>query len=97
MAQKPPPPAAASLGQDKVEQIRGVRKAMAKSMTKAQTIPHFGYSEEVNLNQLVRLRAELKGALETRGVKFSFMPVFLKVGYSLLSQIICLFLYSIVK
>jgi len=35
------------LGEDKVEPITGIRKAMVKAMTRAQQIPHFGYDDEV--------------------------------------------------
>ena len=40
--------------EDRTEPIRGVRKAMAKAMTESLTIPHFGYNDEVVLNELVR-------------------------------------------
>lgn len=60
----------------------GFQKAMVKTMTAALKIPHFGYCDEVDLTQLVRLRSELKGAAESRGVKLSYMPFFIKVWLS---------------
>jgi 2-oxoisovalerate dehydrogenase E2 component (dihydrolipoyl transacylase) len=40
----------------RVEVIRGMRKAMVKSMTAALKIPHFGYADEIEMNKLVELR-----------------------------------------
>lgn len=57
----------------------GFQKAMVKTMTAALKIPHFGYCDEVDLTELVRLRSELKGLAEPRGVKLSYMPFFIKV------------------
>lgn len=51
-------------------------------MSAALKIPHFGYSDEVDLTQLVRLREELKPVAEMRGVKLSFMPFFIKVRHA---------------
>ncbi len=55
-------------------------KSMVKTMTEAQKIPHFGYCDEVDLTNLVELKPHLKNAAQLRGVKFSFMPVFIKVN-----------------
>lgn len=52
---------------------------MVKAMTAALKIPHFGYCDEVDLSRLVALRAELRSVAESRGVKLSFMPFFIKV------------------
>jgi len=40
------------LGEDKVEPITGIRKAMVKVMTRAQQVPHFGYNDEVRVDSL---------------------------------------------
>ena len=40
--------------EDRTEPIRGIRKAMAKVMTASKAIPHFGYKDEIVLNELVR-------------------------------------------
>ncbi|CAH3190424.1 unnamed protein product [Porites evermanni] len=64
--------------EDRTEPIRGIRKAMAKVMTASNTIPHFGYKDEILLNELVRLRNQSKESFQARGVKLSFMPLFIK-------------------
>lgn len=58
----------------------GFHKAMVKTMTAALKIPHFGYCDEVDLSRLVALRSELKAMAESRGVKLSYMPFFIKVS-----------------
>ena len=58
----------------------GMRKAMVKTMTLAQSIPHFGYYDEVDMTELVALRRRMKKIAERRGIRFSYLPVILKVG-----------------
>jgi len=70
------------IGQDRTEQIKGIRKAMVKTMTAAQQIPPFGYYDEVDMTALVKFRSDIKQVALDRGVKFSYMPVFIKVIYS---------------
>ncbi|CAH1244089.1 DBT [Branchiostoma lanceolatum] len=91
----PPPPPPKPLpvvavptvvGEDRVEPIKGFRKAMVKSMTLAQSIPHFGYCDEVDMTALVQLRAELKRVAEQYGVRLSFMPFFIKAASMALLQ-----------
>lgn len=67
-------------GKDRTEPIKGFQKAMVKAMSAALKIPHFGYKDEVDLSQLVWLRSELKGLAESRGVKLSYMPFFIKAA-----------------
>ncbi|XP_059425344.1 lipoamide acyltransferase component of branched-chain alpha-keto acid dehydrogenase complex, mitochondrial-like [Carassius carassius] len=67
-------------GKDHTEPIKGFQKAMVKAMSAALKIPHFGYKDEVDLSQLVRLRSDLKGLAESRGVKLSYMPFFIKAA-----------------
>ncbi|XP_036442995.1 lipoamide acyltransferase component of branched-chain alpha-keto acid dehydrogenase complex, mitochondrial isoform X2 [Colossoma macropomum] len=67
-------------GKDRTEPLKGFQKAMVKTMTAALKIPHFGYKDEVDLTQLVRLRSELKGVAESRGVRLSYMPFFIKAA-----------------
>jgi len=85
----PPPPRPAPtivVGEDRTEALKGIKKAMAKSMAAALTIPHFGYCDEIDLTNLVGLRAQLKALTSERGVKFSYMPVFIKAASLALSQ-----------
>ena len=44
----------------------------------AGRIPQFGYKDEINMDQLVELRALLKARLSEKGVAFSYMPVLIK-------------------
>lgn len=41
-------------------------------------MPHFGYSDEVDMEGLVAARAALRPVAEARGLKFSFLPFILK-------------------
>uniref|UniRef100_A0A8C5XLB4 Dihydrolipoamide acetyltransferase component of pyruvate dehydrogenase complex n=1 Tax=Microcebus murinus TaxID=30608 RepID=A0A8C5XLB4_MICMU len=65
---------------DKTEPIKGFQKAMVKTMSAALKIPHFGYCEEVDLTELVKLRKELKPIALARGIKLTFIPFFLKAA-----------------
>ncbi|KAJ1171659.1 hypothetical protein NDU88_003519 [Pleurodeles waltl] len=65
---------------DRTEPLKGFHKAMVKTMSAALKIPHFGYCDEIDLSQLVQLRNELKPVAETRGIKLSFMPFFIKAA-----------------
>ena len=63
----------------RVEPIRGMKAAMAKSMVKsATTIPHFIYSEDIDVTDLLRLRAQLKPEAEAKGSRLTLMPFFMK-------------------
>ena len=75
------------IGKDYSEPIKGIRKAMVKTMTAAQAIPPFGYYDEIDVTNLVKFRKDVKDQTLARGVKFSYMPVFIKV--SLLEQYEC--------
>ena len=65
---------------DKKEAIKGVKKAMVKTMTLANSIPHFSYCDEYNMNQLIELRSELKHIGKERGIKLSYLPILIKVN-----------------
>ncbi|MFT5674932.1 MAG: 2-oxoisovalerate dehydrogenase E2 component (dihydrolipoyl transacylase), partial [Paraglaciecola sp.] len=70
---------AAVSGGSRTEAIRGIKAAMAKQMTlSVSTIPHFSVSEEIELDNLIKLRQQLKPDFERQGVKLSFMPFFIK-------------------
>lgn len=64
---------------NRVEPIRGVKAAMAKAMqVSVSTIPHFTYSDEVDLTALYELRKQLKPEYEAQGIKLTMMPFFMK-------------------
>lgn len=65
-------------GTDRTEPIKGIRKAMAKTMTQSLNIPHFGLSDEIDVSQLVELRPTLKHLAKQKSVSLSYMPFFLK-------------------
>ena len=75
-----------SLQADQVHRLKGVQKAMAKSMTAALQIPQFGLSDELNLNKMVKLRGQLKKQAEHRRVHLSYLPFFIKAASLALKQ-----------
>ncbi|XP_069954889.1 lipoamide acyltransferase component of branched-chain alpha-keto acid dehydrogenase complex, mitochondrial isoform X2 [Cherax quadricarinatus] len=81
-----PPSIPVFLGEDKDETITGFQKAMVRSMTHAMKIPHFGYCDEIDMTILVNMRKELKAMAQAHGVRFSYMPVFIKAASIALSH-----------
>ncbi|XP_071117290.1 lipoamide acyltransferase component of branched-chain alpha-keto acid dehydrogenase complex, mitochondrial-like [Haliotis cracherodii] len=74
------------VGKDYTQPIKGMQKVMVKTMSAALKIPHFGYYDEIDVTTLVNLRKDLKKVAEKRGIKFSYMPVFIKAASLALSQ-----------
>jgi 2-oxoisovalerate dehydrogenase E2 component (dihydrolipoyl transacylase) len=72
-------PALVNLGEDRKVSVRGIKKAMVKTMTAAQAIPHFGYCDEIDMTALVHLRNDVKKVAAERGIRLSYMPIILKV------------------
>lgn len=80
-------PASVASAEDRVEPIRGVKAAMARAMEESvSTIPHFTYSDEVDLTELVALRKRLKPAYEKQGIKLTMMPFFMKAMSMAMNQ-----------
>jgi len=75
------PTPAASTAEDVVVPLSGIQRAMAKSMNAAWSVPHFGYCDEVCMDGLISLRSQLKPLAESQGVKLSYMPMIIKVGF----------------
>jgi hypothetical protein len=48
-------------------------------MTAAALVPTLGYSDEIVMDQLIKLRTDLKPLSDAHGVKLTFMPFLLKV------------------
>uniref|UniRef100_A0A1I7YGF7 Dihydrolipoamide acetyltransferase component of pyruvate dehydrogenase complex n=1 Tax=Steinernema glaseri TaxID=37863 RepID=A0A1I7YGF7_9BILA len=69
-----------ALKEDQIVPVRGYTRAMVKSMSEALKIPHFGYNDEINVDSLVILRNQLKHVGKERGVKMSYMPMFIKAA-----------------
>lgn len=74
-------------GGKRTEAIRGIQAAMAKHMMHSVfSVPHFSVSEEIEMDNLMAARAQLKPAFEKEGVKLSFMPFFIKAMSLALEQ-----------
>jgi 2-oxoisovalerate dehydrogenase E2 component (dihydrolipoyl transacylase) len=73
------PTATTSTAGTRVEPIKGIKAAMAKQMVASvSTIPHFTFSDEIDLTQLITLRTSLKEQYKAEGVKLTMMPFFVK-------------------
>lgn len=66
-------------GGSRTEPIKGIKAVMARQMVESvSTIPHFTYCEEIDLTELIALRASLKDQYAKQGVKLTMMPFFIK-------------------
>lgn len=73
--------------QQRVEPIRGIKAAMAKAMQDSvSSIPHFTYSDEIDLTELIKLRKSLKPKFEQDDIKLTMMPFFIKAMSLALKQ-----------
>jgi len=72
--------------QDRTEPLKGILKAMTKTMELSMKIPHFGYCDEIDLTNLVSKKKQLKKMAERQGVKFTYMPIFIKAASLALNQ-----------
>lgn len=82
-AQPTPSSAAAAppSAEEKVMPLTAIQKQMFKTMTNSLSIPHFLYTDEVNMDRLVQLRKAINDDLKAQGgpvAKVSFMPFFIK-------------------
>lgn len=82
-AQAPKPAAAPPSAEESVSQLTPIQKQMFKTMTNSLSIPHFLYTDEVKMDNLAKMRAnlnqQLAGVNETdMPKKLSFMPFFIK-------------------
>ncbi|MEO1045018.1 MAG: pyruvate dehydrogenase complex dihydrolipoamide acetyltransferase [Pseudomonadota bacterium] len=61
------------------EKLNNVRKVIARRLTEAkQTVPHIYLTLDIRLDALLKLRKELNGALETKGIKLSVNDLLIK-------------------
>ena len=74
------PTPSGSAGQSETrEPIRGLRKAIYTKMSQSKrTVPHFTYVEEVEMDKLVAMRADLKAVAAAQGVKLNYLPFIAK-------------------
>lgn len=75
-----------SAAPDQEVPVRGLQRAMVRSMDAAWAVPHFGYSDEVGLDALSQLRAEMKPLAADRSIKLSYLPFILKATSLALKQ-----------
>jgi pyruvate dehydrogenase E2 component (dihydrolipoamide acetyltransferase) len=79
-----PTPAPAKVWYDEsiphsVEKLSNIRKTIARRLTESkQTVPHIYLTVDVRLDALLKLRADLNGALANRGVKLSVNDLLIK-------------------
>uniref|UniRef100_A0A182M3L0 Dihydrolipoamide acetyltransferase component of pyruvate dehydrogenase complex n=1 Tax=Anopheles culicifacies TaxID=139723 RepID=A0A182M3L0_9DIPT len=84
---KPEPSTPVDLKQaETIVPLKGVAKAMVRSMTEALKIPHFAYCDEVDVTKLVEVRSQLKEEAARQGIKLTYMPFFLKAASNALLQ-----------
>ncbi|KAF0972022.1 hypothetical protein FDP41_009718 [Naegleria fowleri] len=69
---------ATTVAQERREPVRGLMRTMIKTMNAATKVPHFGYKDEVCVDNLIVLRQHLKKMAEKQGVKLSYMPFIIK-------------------
>ncbi|OYW46480.1 MAG: pyruvate dehydrogenase complex dihydrolipoamide acetyltransferase [Sphingomonadales bacterium 12-68-11] len=61
------------------EKLSGIRKTIARRLSESkQQVPHIYLTVDIRLDALLKLRAELNGALESRGVKLSVNDMLIK-------------------
>ncbi|XP_054162038.1 lipoamide acyltransferase component of branched-chain alpha-keto acid dehydrogenase complex, mitochondrial-like [Oppia nitens] len=71
---------------DKTEPIKGIQKAMTKTMTQSLNIPHLGLSDDIDITQLVELRNKIKQMAKDRSISLSYMPFFIKATSMALNE-----------
>ncbi|XP_011261065.1 lipoamide acyltransferase component of branched-chain alpha-keto acid dehydrogenase complex, mitochondrial isoform X1 [Camponotus floridanus] len=64
----------------KTVELKGYTKHMWKTMTRSLSIPHFVYSDECNVDQVIQCRNKVKNSLKDEGVSLSLMPFFVKAA-----------------
>ena len=73
--------------QDRREPIKGVRKIMAERMADSMaTIPHFTFIDELDITELMTLRADLVKTHGAEDFKITLMPLFIKALSLALNQ-----------
>lgn len=70
-------------GEDKVVPLSMIQKAMFKQMTKSLSIPHFGFADEIVLDNATAFRSALNAHIAKTPEKYNFkkvsyMPIFIK-------------------
>ncbi|KAL2653774.1 hypothetical protein R1flu_021902 [Riccia fluitans] len=63
---------------DQIIPVRGFRRIMAKTMAAAVSIPHFYYTEEIDMNSIMQLKNILKDVTSEKAVKMTYLPFLIK-------------------
>lgn len=67
--------------------LRGIRRRIAEHLVESvRNIPHVSVFEKADVTEWVRLRERLKGEGERRGVRMTYLPMFIKVIAALLAE-----------
>jgi pyruvate dehydrogenase E2 component (dihydrolipoamide acetyltransferase) len=68
--------------------LSGMRKTIARRLTESkQTVPHFYLTLDCNIDKLLKLRTDLNGGLEARGIKLSVNDLLIKALGVALEQV----------
>jgi 2-oxoisovalerate dehydrogenase E2 component (dihydrolipoyl transacylase) len=73
-------PSAGKKPREQKQTMSGIKRVMARTMTAAAQVPHFGYCDEYAMDGLQLLRAQLKPVAESKGIKLTYMPLFIKAA-----------------
>ncbi|KAK2580818.1 hypothetical protein KPH14_005901 [Odynerus spinipes] len=60
--------------------IKRYSKHMWKTMTQSLSIPHFVYSDECNVTELIRYRNQVRDSIKEQGISLSLMPFIIKAA-----------------
>lgn len=87
-AQYTPPasPGVDAKQEEKQQKLTTIQSAMFKSMTKSLNIPHFLYSDSINITSLASMRAGLNTRRQDGVPKLSYMPFVIKAVSVALNQ-----------
>jgi pyruvate dehydrogenase E2 component (dihydrolipoamide acetyltransferase) len=71
-----------------IEKLSGMRKTIARRLTESkQQVPHIYLTVDIRLDALLKLRAELNSALESRSIKLSVNDILIKALAQSLMQV----------
>lgn len=70
--------ASATKTAETISPLSPIQKQMFNTMSRSLTIPHFLYADEIELDNIAKLRKSINEELANQGLKLSFMPFFIK-------------------
>jgi len=66
--------------EDKIVPISGLQRIMVQTMTASNAVPQFGYSDEFYVDELIRVRNQVKKMAEKEGVRLSYLAFIVKAA-----------------